>query len=110
MAAGGSIEANIDRWIGQFTQADGKATRDRAKISKKMISGLEVHLVDISGNFKDMPRGPFGPSVDREKYRMMAAIVVAGGGQFFFKFYGPEKTIAEHEKSFTSMVEGLKRN
>ncbi|MEM8735276.1 MAG: hypothetical protein AAGG44_13680 [Planctomycetota bacterium] len=26
MRAGGSIKANIDRWIGQFAQPDGKAT------------------------------------------------------------------------------------
>lgn len=107
MAAGGSIEDNINRWIGQFSQPDGKNTKDRTKISKKTISGVEVHLVDIAGTYKDQP-GPFAPGVDREKYRMLAAILVAKEGQFFFKFYGPEQTVADHEKAFSSMIDNLK--
>lgn len=107
MAAGGGTQANIDRWIGQFSQPDGKETKDRAKVSKKEIAGTEVHLVDISGTFKDQP-GPFAPAVEKEKYRMLAAIVTSKKGQVFLKFYGPQKTIAEHEGAFNSMVENLK--
>src|SRR5688500_16404032 len=31
MAAGGSIDANVERWYGQFTQPDGSSTKERAK-------------------------------------------------------------------------------
>ena len=30
---GGSVDANVDRWVGQFVQADGKPSRSAAKIS-----------------------------------------------------------------------------
>ena len=65
MGAGGSVEANIDRWIGQFTQPDGSDTKKAAKIEQKKIGGQEVHLVDVAGTYKDQ-RGPFagGPVVD----------------------------------------------
>lgn len=107
MAAGGGIDANINRWIGQFTQPDGKDTKDRAKISKKKVGAVEVHLVDIAGTFKDSP-GPFAPGVDRERYRMLAAIVVPPKGQqIFLKFYGPQKTIAEQEAAFASLVDNV---
>ncbi len=43
---GGSTEANIERWMGQFEQPDGSSTKDRAKKS-------ETKAGDSEGN----PRG-----------------------------------------------------
>jgi hypothetical protein len=107
MAAGGGIEANIDRWYGQFTQPDGGSTKDRAKIHKIKVGGDEVHLVDLSGTFRDQ-RGPVAPAIERPKYRMLAAIIATkGAGNYFIKFYGPERTVAENEKAFVSMIEGM---
>jgi hypothetical protein len=109
MAAGGGVEANIDRWYGQFTQPDGGSTRDRAKVQKIKVGGDEVHLVDLSGTFKDQ-RGPMAPAVERPKYRMLAAIIATkNAGNYFIKFYGPERTVADNEKAFVSMIEGLER-
>ncbi len=108
MGAGGSIEDNISRWIAQFEQPDGKATKEVSKIEKVSIGGQEVHLVDISGNFDDKP-GPFVPGVKRENYRMLAAIVVTkDAGQYFLKFYGPKATVTANEKAFKGMIESLK--
>jgi hypothetical protein len=108
MTASGSVDANIDRWIAQFSQPDGKPTKDRTEIKKETIGGQEVHIVDISGTFSDRP-GPFAPGVNREGYRMLGAIIVtADHGQHFLKFYGPAKTIAAHEKAFDALVKSLK--
>jgi len=108
MGAGGSIEDNITRWMGQFEQPDGSKTKDASKVEKVSINGQEVHMVDISGNFDDKP-GPFVPGVKRENYRMLAAIVVTKeAGQYFLKFYGPKKTITENEKQFKAVVESMK--
>ncbi len=109
MGAGGSIEQNIERWYGQFTQPDGGSTRDRAKLKKLKVAGDEVQLVDLSGTFKDQ-RGPMAPAVERAKYRMLAAIIpTSGQGMYFVKLYGPQHTIAENEKAFLTMIEGLER-
>ena len=77
MGAGGSIEANIERWYGQFTQPDGSATKDKAATKKFKVAGCDVTMVDIAGTYKDMPGGPFagGKPIDRPAYRMLAAIV-----------------------------------
>lgn len=107
MAAGGGVDANIDRWYGQFTQPDGGSTRDRAKVTKTMVGGQEVHLVDISGTFKDQ-RGPVAPAVEKPNYRMLAAIIpLKSGGAYFLKFYGPQQTIADNQQAFQTMIEGL---
>jgi hypothetical protein len=107
MGAGGGVDANIDRWYGQFTQPDGGSTRDRAKVKKIKAAGDDVHLVDISGTFRDQ-RGPMAPAVERPKYRMLAAIIITkSAGNYFVKLYGPERTIADQEKAFVAMIEGL---
>ncbi len=107
MGAGGTIEQNVERWYGQFTQPDGSKTADKAKVEKKSIADQTVHTVDISGTYKDQ-RGPFAPAVEREKYRMLGAIVETKEGNVFFKFYGPEKTIAKHADAFWGMINSLK--
>ena len=106
MSAGGSVEDNINRWYGQFTQPGGGSTKERAKVEKRTIANQEVHLVDLSGTYKDQA-GPFAPAVDRPNYRMLAAIIVTEQANFFVKFYGPQRTIAEHEKAFRGMIETL---
>ena len=110
MGAGGSVQANIDRWYGQFAQPDGTATQDKATTKKLEIAGCKVTLVDVSGTYKDKPMGPFagGAGVDRPNYRMLAAIVeVPDRGNYFLKFYGPAATVAAHDDGFRKMVEGI---
>ena len=110
MGAGGSVEANIARWYGQFSQPDGSATKDKAALKTLRIAGCKVTLIDISGTFKDMPGGPFagGQSIDRPDYRMMAAIIeTTNNGNYFIKFYGPAETVEASSKGFQKMIEGM---
>lgn len=109
MGAGGSVDANVGRWVTQFVQPDRTATSERTIREERKIADQTVHLVDITGDFKDQPRGPFGPTVIREKYRMLGAIIVTDKlGQYFVKAYGPRRTIAENEEAFKKLVESLK--
>ncbi|HEY2840773.1 MAG TPA: hypothetical protein VGJ26_16570 [Pirellulales bacterium] len=106
MGAGGSVEANIERWHKQFTQPDGSNTKDKAKLEKKKIAGQDVTIVDISGTYMDSP-GPQAPGVERKDYRMLAAIVQTKSGNAFIKFYGPQKTVTENASAFNKMLESL---
>lgn len=111
MGAGGSIDANIDRWRGQFEGPDGRPLgQDAVHAEKCKLGGEDAVIVDISGTFLDKVGGPFapGPTVKREKYRMLAGIVTTKNlGNYFFKFYGPEKTVAAHKDAFTKMLESF---
>lgn len=113
MGAGGSIDANIDRWLGQFIGADGeKLTREKARIEKKKVAEEDVVIVDISGTYLDKPGGPFAPgaAVERKNYRMLAGVITTKNlGNYFFKFYGPEKTIEAHEDAFVKMLDSLEK-
>ncbi len=106
MVAGGSIDANVRRWYGQFKQPDGGNTAKVAQVEKKKIADHVVHLVEISGTYLDR-RGPVAPAVARENYRMLAAIIETKQGNFFVKFYGPKKTVTQNEEAFKQMTLGL---
>ena len=111
MGAGGSIDANIKRWYGQFKQSDGSKTADRAKVEKFEVDGQTVHMVDIPGTFSEsMGGGPFAPGkvVVRKDYRMLGAIVVTDGvGQYFIKMTGPSKVCEQLKPGFIKMLRGL---
>jgi hypothetical protein len=109
MGAGGSIEANIDRWVSQFETADGKPLpKEAKKIEKTNIGGLEVHVVDLGGSYKDMTR-PFGGQTTLQKdYRMIGAIIVSPHGNYFVKAYGPKKTMEPQREAINKMLETIK--
>ncbi len=109
MGAGGGVEANIDRWIQQFSQPDGSATKDKAKIEKREIAGQKVTFVDLSGTYMDRP-APMAPGVERPHYRMLGAIVeTKQNGNHFIKFYGPERTVTANADAFAKMLDSLRQ-
>jgi hypothetical protein len=102
MGAGGSVDDNIKRWVGQFENPTKNETKELT------IAGQKVHYVDLAGTFKDQP-GPFAPAVKRENYRMLGAIIVTEkSGQYFAKFYGPKATVDANEDAFKKMIDGIK--
>jgi hypothetical protein len=106
-AAMGTVDQNIQRWLGQFTQPDGSRTAERAKIKEMKLGDNLAHYVDVSGTYRDQA-GPAAPAVMRNDYRLLGAILPTKDyGQYFFKFYGPRRTITQHEKSFQEMVEAI---
>jgi len=105
MGAGGTVQANIDRWVGQFVG------EPKPKLEKLTVSGCEVQLVDLAGTYKDTPGGPFagGKTTNRENYRMLGAIIqTKDAGNYFLKLYGPKATIDQAEKGFQELVKSLK--
>ncbi|MFO0902622.1 MAG: hypothetical protein U0939_06460 [Pirellulales bacterium] len=100
--AGGAIDANIDRWRGQFGGKPEKETRTEID-----VAGVKAIVIDMSGEFADQ-RGPFAPPTKRAGYRMYAAILPIGAQNHFIKATGPEKTIASHVEALEAFVRSAK--
>lgn len=103
---GGSVQANLDRWIGQFHNANGKP-----KVKTETIHGLKVTTVDVSGAYTGMG-GPIAASAaasgpGKPGYRLLGAIVEGPEGSVFFKFTGPSKTVAAHQAAFDKMIQSV---
>lgn len=106
---GGSVQANIDRWIAQFEQPDGKPSADRAKQGRETIGGLSVTKIDLSGTFLGGGPAMGAGGAKKPGYRLLGAIVEAPDGPVFFKLTGPVNTVRSAEKEFEGMLVSLKK-
>lgn len=105
---GGGVQANIDRWIGQFSQPDGSQSASKAKQRKETINGYQVTLVELNGTFNSGGMGMGGPTTPKTGYRLLGAIVEAPGGEVFFKMTGPEKTMNSSAKDFQALLKSIR--
>lgn len=100
---GGGVEQNLERWYGQFTQPDGRPTKETAVISTRKVGGLDVTEVDLSGTYKPAAMGG-GSGAEKQNYRMLAAVVQGEGGPWFFRATGPKTTIQNAHADFAEML------
>ena len=105
---GGSIQANVDRWISQFSRPDGSPASGTAQVVERQVSGLAVTIVDVSGTYNASMGPMIAAASSRPDYRMLAAIVDTEMGPWFFKLTGPRRTVALWEGSFEQFVNSLK--
>ena len=104
---GGTVEANIDRWKGQFHTTDGKPAA--AQVAKRTSRGLTITTIDASGEYSGMGGPTSGGRSTVSGYRLLGAIVEGPRGNVFVKFTGPAKTIAANQKKFEQLVGSFER-
>lgn len=95
---GGSVDANVERWRKQFTDADGDTPPVESQ--KVKVGNLEATRVEVAGTYKD----PFAPGGPREGFRLLGAIVVTKEAGYFFKMVGPDKTMKALAPEFDRMI------
>ena len=104
----GSVEANIDRWCGQFDQPGGTESRDLAVIEARSINGLVVHTVDLGGIYVAETRPGSGERVHEPDYHLLAAIVETQAGPYYIKLMGPAATVDRWRSSYEGMLDGMR--
>lgn len=104
---GGSVQANIDRWLGQMQQADGSDSKEKAKTENLTVNGLKVTTVDVTGRYTAEMTPGSGTFADKPNYRLRAAIVETPKGAYFAKLVGPEKTVTRWDGSFNEYVKSF---
>lgn len=104
----GTIDANIDRWIGQIQQADGSSSKDKAKRANQTVNGLRVTTVDAEGTYVAEMRPGATERYNKPGFRLRAAVVETPRGPYYIKMTGPAKTIGAADAAFTAFVASLK--
>jgi hypothetical protein len=104
---GGSVQANLDRWVGQMQQPDGSSSKDKAKTETMKANGLNVTLLDVAGTYTAEMTPGAGDRQNKSNYRMRAAVIETPRGPYFIKLTGPTKTIAQWDSSFMSFVNSM---
>ncbi len=105
---GGGVEANIQRWIAQMQQRDGKPSTGVAKRETKTVNGLKVTLIDVSGTYTAEMMPGSAAHHDNANYRMRAGVVETPAGPYFLKLVGPAPTVAKWDQAFNAFVNSLK--
>lgn len=103
---GGSVEANMSRWIGQFTQADGSETK--ATRSEVTHNGVTISIVEASGVFAGgmaMPGAPAPTSLPDAA--LLGAIAKGPEGSVFFKLTGPRDAIEGARTGFDGLLKSI---
>jgi hypothetical protein len=102
--AGGSVDANLDRWLGQMEQPDGRPSKAVAKTSSLQANGLKITVLDVSGRYvaEMTPGSP--QRHNKPGFRMKAAVIETAKGPYFVKLTGPAKTVAQWDASFAGFL------
>ena len=100
---GGSVNANVQRWVGQF-ESEG---RELKTVKGKAEQG-EYVLVELKGTYKK----PIGPPIQQKTEaapgsKMVAVIFKSNaGGNYFLRLVGPEKTVNANSAAFRTAFGG----
>ena len=105
---GGSVEANVSRWIGQFTQADGSSAAASAETRTKEVDGQTVTVVEVAGNYTASMGPMASPGPPKPNFRLLAAILETTAGPWFFKLTGPDQTVLKWKQSFDEFTDTLR--
>ena len=102
---GGGAQENLDRWYGQFSQPDGRPSRDAAVVTIRTVNGLRVTSVDLSGSYRAQMGG--GDAAPKPGSRMLAAVVEGEEGPWFLKATGGAATIGQAKPDFDALLASL---
>ena len=104
---GGSILANVKRWVGQFSPESGGGA-EKPKLTERTANGVPLYLVDVSGTYRPSSGPMMQPGDPKKDYRMLAAIAQTPSGPWFFKLTGPRKTIDKWHRGFLAFLDTIR--
>jgi hypothetical protein len=105
---GGGVEQNIERWCGQFEQEGGKKSSEVAVRSKRMVAGLTVDDVSLSGKYVAETAPGSGEHLNKPGFAMLASIIQGGDGDYYAKLIGPAKTVEHHAAAYRTFISSIK--
>ncbi|MFO7652845.1 MAG: hypothetical protein R6X25_03380 [Candidatus Krumholzibacteriia bacterium] len=108
--AGGAVDANLQRWIGQMIPPGGGDPGEAAERSGFEVDGMTAHVVSIDGTYDPGTGRAMGaPAGPQENYRLVGIVLEAPGGNLFFKLTGPQATAHAMEDDLLAMIRSVER-
>jgi hypothetical protein len=99
--AGGTAEANIQRWTAQFDDIK------RESRAEQTVHGLHVITIDVTGTYVGGGMTPGAAARARSGWGMVGAIAESRGLPYFFKMTGPEAAIRAARPAFDRLVDSI---
>jgi hypothetical protein len=99
---GGSLEANVSRWVKQFGPIAAPPTR-----TTHIVQGIPVTRIELVGTYHPMTMPGMPETAAQPSTRMIGAIVEVPTGDWFFKMTGPDATVKAAGPDFDTMIESI---
>jgi len=100
--AGGSTDANMRRWIGQFDESA------RSRRARKLVHGLQVETLEASGTYTGGAMMQGAPAQSHPGWSLLGAVVEASGSHYFFKLVGPTGQVEATHPSFDALIDSVR--
>jgi hypothetical protein len=102
---GGSADANIQRWTGQFSAPDGGAVTP--SVTRLEDATFPTTLVDLQGNYARAVGMGAAPEDATPGQALVAAVVETPRGNLFFQLFGPLERVMDEREAFVAFVRSL---
>ncbi len=107
LAANIPLNANVERWCGQFDLEGGKPCSEAAKIRDLTGTAFPSKVVEIAGALKSASmNGPAGAA--KTGWRMVVVEVTMPGKAWYLKMTGPAKTVAKWQDAYLKAASAIK--
>jgi hypothetical protein len=93
---GGSVDANVQRWLAQFQGGEPGASR------REVVGDRGVTFVEAAGTF--LSGMPGTPAVPMDGFALRGAILESREGDVYAKFTGPAELVEANSPAFEDMV------
>ena len=101
---GGSIDANVDRWVKQF----GDVKPGDVKRADRDANGLRQHTVELESGTFSVAWAGMGGGKPKDNFGLVGGIVETPSGAYFFKLTGPSKTVKKAKPDFYKLLDSIK--
>jgi len=91
---------SVPTWERQFRSG---VIPTKASVEHRTIGGMDVHLIDLAGEYTGM-----GGGWHRPNFRQIVAIAAGPEGTVIIRLLGPKDTVEMHRSGFERMIEGLR--
>ena len=106
--AGGTVEANLERWTNQMLQPDGRRSAEVATTTAFTAGDLLVTLLDVPGIYAAEVRPGSGVRFHKPDFRLKAAVLETPAGPVFFKLTGPAGTVETWDEAFVALLQSAR--
>jgi hypothetical protein len=100
--AGGTTDANIQRWIGQFDEPA------QTKRSRRTVHGLGVEILEASGTYQGGGMTAAAQAQPHPGWSLLGAVVETPGSSYFFKLVGPSAQVQAARESFDALIGSIR--
>ena len=104
--AGGSPDANLNRWKSQFSNPSGAPVVERISVDSK--GPFPLTIAEYEGTYARGIGAGSEPEQARPEHMLVAVVTETPHGTIFFQLFGPIQSVEAQKAAYLQFVRGLK--